>query len=196
MKIFIICLLFEISLCSCNQNQTVVEKESILNDTAEVLKVVLDSAINNYFIPDMSFLYKDSSLFGNSIIVQFDDSLTKHLKAFKNLKFKILTRNEICKLATKAENDSIDFPNFLVIEDFLSVPNSFHIRIQNTCVMPLLKPDSSLRFKKHPNGSFYKKEYADSVKCEFGFLCGGGFGIQVWKLNGNFRGKVEGRWSD
>ena len=84
-------------------NQPKVEDKPKVNDTTQVLGLLIDSFLvkgHNY----MESLYRDS-IFKDSIIMQYDSIYTKLLPQVEGVKFKILTEDEICNYATIHESD-------------------------------------------------------------------------------------------
>ncbi|MFL9483158.1 hypothetical protein ACI6Q2_10315 [Chitinophagaceae bacterium LWZ2-11] len=157
------------------------------NDTTEIFKILIDSAFYRQRIPDYSAL-KHNNPFGDSIIIRFDSIFIRHLPT--DQKFKILTQDQICSLATQCDNDSIHFCNFLEITSFKKIDTAYEISLQNQCVMPLYDKSGKPRYPK----DFYKN--ISHFNCMFGMLCGGGIGMIFTKHADTLKGRIAGCWSD
>lgn len=157
------------------------------NDTTQVLKILIDSAFYRENLPSFSSLYRNNP-FGDTIIIKFDPILVGHLPT--HLKYKFLTEDEICSLATQHLSDAYEFCTFINLNSFEKVDSTYEINIQNECVMPLFKKNGKPRFDK----DFYKN--TGTFKCWFGLLCGGGMAMTFIKQADTLKAKIDGFWSD
>jgi hypothetical protein len=157
------------------------------NDTTQVFKFLIDSAFYRYRLPDISRLQRNNP-FGDTIIFKFDNILVGHLPS--DLKFKFLTQDEICSLATQYYNDTTYFCNFLELNSFKKVDTIYEVSLQNQCVMPLYDKNGNPKFDK----DFYKD--IGKYKCMFGMMCDGGMGMTFIKQSDTLKAKIEGFWSD
>ena len=120
--------------CQSNHQKTNIVKD--INDTSRVLRILLDSAIIGHHIPDKSHLYKNNP-FGDSIILADDSILKIFLPQVDTLKFKLLTRDQICHLATINQDTFNFFPNFLILQHFKKNQSTYTVTLRNTCVIPM-----------------------------------------------------------
>jgi len=157
------------------------------NDTAQILKILIDSAFYRQRLPDFGRL-KRNNPFGDSIIFKFDSNLNGHLPTGQ--KFKFLTEDQICLLATQYYNDTTFFCNFLELNNFKKSDSTFEVSLRSECITPL--------FDKNGNPRFAKDFYKDRVtyKCLFGFLCGGGIHMTFNKQADTLKGIINGFSSD
>ena len=157
------------------------------NDTTQVFKFVIDSAFYRQRLPDFNSLQSNNP-FGDTIIFKFDSILVGHLP--RDLKYKFLTQDEICSLATQHYNDTTYFCNFLELNSFKKVDTVYEVSLQNQCVMPLYDKNGNPKFDK----DFYKDR--EKYKCMFGMMCGGGIGMTIIKQADTLKAKIDGFWSD
>lgn len=189
-KLIKISLFFLIVTSCLNQNERMKAKTEIRNDTAEVFRILMDSAFISHYLPDRGFLFYNNP-FGDSIILQFDSLFLKKIPIHDSLKFKILTKNEICELATKNYDvkKASSFPNFIKIIKFVKTSSGYEIALQNTCVFP-----------NYINGERYinpmTNEKSDTADCSFGFLCGGTIELSVQKTKDGFDARITARILD
>lgn len=177
-----ITLFIDIGCHTDSTNSTVTK-----NDTTEVFKTLLDSAFYRKRLPDLSSL-KRNNPFGDTIIFKFNSILIGHLPL--GFKFKMLTQDDICTLATQYYNDTTYFCNFLELNSFKMVDTTYEVNLQNRCVVPLFDKNGKRRFDK----AFYKNHAA--VKCMFGFMCGGGLSMTFTRQADTLHAKINGFWPD
>lgn len=151
-------VMFLLVSSSCNN----IQEEKILvekNDTTQALSIILDSAFTGRHLYIENFVnYK----FGDSIIFVDDSLIHNNLQNLDKLKFKLLTRDSICKLATLNQEDSIRFPDILSIPIFKKTASGYHLMLESQCVIPLYDKMGKL------------KHYASTdttQKCWYRFLC-------------------------
>jgi hypothetical protein len=184
---FTIIILTFILLCDTGCGVDKSNLKVATNDTTQVLKFVIDSAFYHRRLPDFSALTKNNP-FGDTIIFKFDSILVGHLPS--DLKYKLLTQDEICFLATQYSNDTTDFCNFLELSSFKKVDTTYEISLQNQCVIPLYDKKGIPKFDKVFN------QRHNSSKCLFGYLCGGGMTMTCIKQDGKLKAKIDGFWSE
>jgi hypothetical protein len=184
LSIIILTLTFLVDTgCSVDNTNLKVAK----NDTTEVLKILIDSAFYHERLPDFSALTRNNP-FGDTIIFKFDSILVGHLPT--NAKFKLLTQDQICSLATQHYNDTTYFCNFLILNSFKKVDTTYEVSLQNQCVMPLFGKNGKPRF----DNDFMKRHNYST--CMFGMMCGGGMGMVFIKQADTLKAKIDGSWSD
>ena len=112
-------------LISCNGKAPNVS--SPLNDTTEIIRILIDSTINLPRLSDINRLYKNNP-FNRSIIINSDSAIYQRLPS--TYKFKLLTLDRICDLA-KQYNDSSDFPNYLEFGVWKNSDSVYHASVKN-----------------------------------------------------------------
>ena len=182
LSILIFALLFD---TGCGANKTNLKVAT--NDTTQILRFVIDSAFYHQRLPDFSALTHNNP-FGDTIIFKFDSILVGHLPS--DLKYKFLTQDQICSLATQHDNDTTHFCNFLELSSFKKVDTTYEVSLQNQCVMPLYGKKGKALFDKDFN------QRHNNYRCLFGYLCGGGMGMTFIKQADTLKAKVDGFWSD
>ena len=187
LSILVIVILTFIALydTGCGLDKSVATESK--NDTTQILKTLIDSAFYRQRLPDFSSL-KRNNPFGDSIIFKFDSDLIGHLPT--DQKFKILTEDQICLLATQHYNDTTLFCNFLALNNFKKTDSTFKVSLRNECITPLFDKKGNPRFGK----DFYKDRL--TYKCLFGFLCGGGIHMTFNKQGDTLKGHISGFSSD
>jgi len=95
---------------SCGIDKTILNVAR--NDTTQIFSTLIDSAFYKQRLPNFNSLQKNNP-FGDTIIFKFDSILIGHLP--ESFKFKILTNQQICSLATQHQNEKTYFCNFLEI---------------------------------------------------------------------------------
>ena len=169
----------------CGVNKTNLKVAA--NDTTQVLRFVIDSAFYHHRLPDLSALTRNNP-FGDTVIFKFDSILVGHLPS--ELKYKLLTQDEICSLATQHHNDTTNFCNFLQLQHFKKVDTTYEVILKNQCVMPLYDKNGKPKFDK----AFYKDR--GNYKCIFGMLCGGGMSMTFIKQADTLKATINGFFSD
>ena len=159
----------------------------LTNDTTKIFKFLIDSSFYHHRLPDLSAL-THSNPFGDTIIFKFDSILVGHLPS--DFKYKFLTQDEICSLATQHFNDTTYFCNFLELNSFKKVDTTYEVSLQNQCVMPLYDKSGKPKFDK----GFYKDR--GRYKCMFGMMCGGGMAMTFIKQADTLKAKINGFWSE
>jgi hypothetical protein len=153
-----------------------------------VLHILIDSAltVRGRNIPDRSDLTTNSP-YRDSILFLADSIFLRYLaeNSFP-VKFKFLTRRELCSEATQFNHDSIYYPGFLSITYFKRTDSGYSVFLKNNCVIPLYDKYG------HPVG--IPRE--DTTKCIFNLLCGGGMSMTFKKQHDTIRGVIEGFVSD
>ena len=128
------------------------------------------------------------NIYGDSILFEFDSILVGHLPSSINgFKFKFLTRDQICELATFHYDDSLEFPNFFHLNNLKKLDSTYEVSLQVTCVIPLFDKNGKL---------ISNIDLSKTDKCIFGMMCGGGIGVVVYKQGDNFEIKKKASWSD
>jgi hypothetical protein len=169
----------------CGVDKTNLKVET--NDTTQILRHVIDSAFYHQRLPDFGSLTRNNPL-GDTIIFKFDSILIGHLPI--DLKYKFLTQDEICSLATKYDTDTTKFCNFLELDYFKKVDTTYEVILKNECVRPLYDKSGKPKFDK----DFYKDR--GNYKCMFGMLCGGGMSMTFIKQADTINAKINGFHSD
>lgn len=153
-----------------------------LSDTAKVLQAVFDEDflrrnMPGYGAPGVG----QKSVFGDTILLEINDSLDANIpEGFSNHYLKRISKDSICLLLKRLDNDTSGFPDFLRILSFQKIDSGYNIMLQATCVMPA-----------------YTKGKLDKTKpCIFGMLCGGGISIDAIKRQNEFYLVRKGGWSD
>ena len=158
------------------------------DDTSKVLHLLIDSALENRprDIPDRSDLTKNSP-YKDSILFLADSIFMPYLaeNSFP-VKFKFLTEKELCSQATQFNHDNIYYPGFLSITHFEKTDSGYSVFLKNNCVIP--------QFDKHGHPVGFSR--ADTLKCIFNFLCGGGMSMTFKKQHDTMRGIIKGFLSD
>ena len=190
----IIFLIIVIGLVNCKEHS---KKEYIINnDTTFIFSHIIDTSLYGY-LPDASALTQNSP-FGDTILVNIESKIFKQdhnlLKYFpktvSHFHFKFLSEKQICSFATSYNNDSTRFPNFLEFNSFERSETSYSMNIQNICVFPNYDKYGNHRFLKG------KQEGMDTLRCVFGFICGGGMSMSFTKQGDSLKGKRNGQWSN
>jgi hypothetical protein len=184
LSIIILTLTFWVDT-GCNANN--VNSKIAKNDTTEVLRILIDSAFYHERLPDFGFLTRNNP-FGDTIIFKFDSILVGHLPT--NLKYKLLTQDEICSLARLHCYDANHFCTFLKLNSLKKNDNKYEVYLQNQCVMPLFDKNGKQLF----DSAFIQRH--NYSKCTFGGLCGGGMSMTFIKQADTIKAKIDGFWSD
>ena len=156
------------------------------NDTSEVLARILDTGLLLRYIPDYSYLKNAKDSLRDTFLIRFDSVLIGRLPPG----FKMLSKSDICAMATKVETDSSGFRNFLEIQTFERVHDTITIDLRNECVIPL--------FDKYGRKHFRKLLFdtIPGVPCWFGFLCGGNVMVQFVRDSLGWKDSILLRTSD
>jgi len=169
----------------CNVDNT--NSKIVKNDTTDILKILIDSALYHERLPDFGFLTRNNP-FGDTIIFKFDSILVGHLPT--NLKYKLLTQDEICSLARLHCYDANHSCSFLKLDSFKKVDSTYKVFLQNQCVMPLFDKNGKQLF----DSAFMQRH--NYSKCTSGGLCGGGMSMTFVMQVDTVKAKIEGFWSD
>ena len=153
------------------------------NDTTEIFKNLIDSSFYSHRLSDFSYL-KRNNPFGDTIIIMFDSILVGHLPT--NGKFKLLSQDQICTISSQYQNDTTLFCSLFQFAQFKKIhKNLFEVSFQNQCLTSLYNLDGTERFNK----KLYKK--AQTSKCNYGFISGGGIGLTFYKQNDTLKGDIQ-----
>jgi hypothetical protein len=184
-----------LTLVSCNNNNLVIKAKVANNDTAKIMRLLLDSAFYRHNLPDITTLTRNNP-FGDTIIFrneiyQGDTNISRYFsKDLKDIHLKFLSQSQICSLATSLRNDTADLPNFLELRSFKKVDTNYEVYLQNTCVIPQFDRNGHHLYKKG------EIEGIETLPCIFGMMCGGGIGMIFTKKGDSLQSKITGRWSD
>ena len=137
------------------------------NDTTNILKILLDSAFYRQRLPNFSNL-KLNNPFGDTIIFKFDSILVGNLPT--DLKFKLLTQDQICSLATQSYNNQKSFCNFLELNNFQKTDTTYKVRMETHCLEVVVDRigKATCLTEKYCNGGIEMTFFirADSLKSE------------------------------
>jgi hypothetical protein len=149
---------FLILLTSCKEVQ---ENNSVIktDDTTEAFTIILDSAFTGGHFNIQNFInYK----FNDSIIFVDDRLVHGKLPNLDKLKFKLLTRDSICSLATINQTNSLRFPDILTVPIFRKTNSGYQIMLESQCVIPLYDKMGKLKYSANTD---------TTEKCWYRFLC-------------------------
>lgn len=178
-------LLFLLSVLACNKPKVVAVK-AYTNDTTEVLRMLLDSALNKKKIVDYKYLFRDS-IFGDSAVMLYDSVLFSYLPKVKGVNLKIMTEDEICTYATAYEADLKNwFPMVLQLRHFAKTDSGYMADLNNIGVLPVVDGKGKPYF--NPNTA---KPYKGDESCLTQAMTGGSYSIEVFKKNDSLFVKYE-----
>lgn len=111
----------------------------ILNDTTEVLRVLLDTAINNGALLGNASL-KDHPLFTDTIIFETNPALSRNIvDAIQGQKYKALSEEQICSFVTanfnRQSTDTYQM-NYLKIKRFFKMEGAYFVELHNALLTP------------------------------------------------------------
>lgn len=153
------------------------------NDTAEIMRILVDSAFHKNKLPNIEKLVL-RHFFGDSVLFKFDSSLMTHApKETNGLKFKFLTEEQICRLATQyfdRRNDTTFEVHYVKVLRLLKRNDtSYMAELQNAMMSP-------------PQVAHYLDPH--NTECIFGEPFGGGIRMSFTKQGDTLRGRIEGSW--
>lgn len=112
---------------------------NVINDTTEVLRVLLDTAVNQGALFDKEKL-KSYPLFTDTIVFETNPSLTLNIiDAIRGKKYKALTEEQICSLVSANFNhkstDTYQM-NYLKIKRFFKIKGAYFVELHNALLTP------------------------------------------------------------
>ncbi len=157
-----------------------------LNDTTEVLRILIDSGLIGHHLIDQQYLHRDNP-FGDSIIFLYDDLVVNHMPVFDTMKFKFLTEDQICDVATRLSWERKWFPTYLILANFEKADTIYRVALESAGVFAWFdKNGKPLRDAR--TGKLYK----DTAKCFF--PGSGGFGMRINMNNDTPKAEVTSHW--
>lgn len=151
MKQYIFYFLIILTACKdVQEDNRIVE----INDTTEALTIILDSAFSGGHFNIQNFI---NYTFNDSIIFVDDTLIHGKLPQLDNLKFKFLTRDSICKLATLNQLNSRRFPDILTVPIFRKTSSGYHLMLESQCVIPIYDTFGKLKHSIAPNADTTEK---------------------------------------
>ncbi len=184
-QIFILLSAIYLNTSCANKAKTVAHP--VWNDTTEVIRLLLDTGLIGHHIIDQQYLLRDNP-FGDSIIFQYDDLVVNHMPVFDTMKFKFLTKDQMCDLVTRLKWEGKWFPHYLRLVRFEKSDTFYRVALENAGVFPWF--DKKGNPLKNP---LTGKLYEDTAKC--GFSGNGGFEMVINVKNNTLKAKVSSHWA-
>lgn len=180
----ILTILILIVLLSCNQSKVAEKPET--NDTTEVLRLLLDSALNKKKIVDYKYLLQDNP-FHDSIVLLQDSVYTQLLPEITGIKLKVMAEDEICTYATTYEADlKKSFPMVLQLRHFAKTDSGYIADLNNIGVLPVVDGNGKPYFNPDIG-----KPYKGDESCLTQAMTGGSYTIGVIKTKDSLYVKWE-----
>lgn len=125
-------------LYSCKHQETK-PLSNVINDTTEVLRVLLDTAVNQGALFDNRKL-KSYPLFIDTVVFETNPSLSLNIiDAIQGKKYKALTEEQICSVvsANFNRNSSDTYQmNYLKIKRFFKIKEAYFVELHNALLTP------------------------------------------------------------
>ncbi|MFC6996289.1 hypothetical protein [Rufibacter roseus] len=170
MKKHILLLSFFISLLFYNQAFAREKESNYSSDSTLILQEGLKIALSDTTFISIGSLTTsvkhNKLLLLDSVLLVLHEISKKNLPKLNKLKFKVITEEYACNLASQASSLMV-----LEMEILSMTDEKARLRIKRTCV-----------------------SWIDN-ECRLNFMCGAGLGIELNKKNDNWVGEIKSSWA-